>query len=107
MEAIDQKLAILLANQTHASTVRPPGPSMQPPEQHAAMQTGTPLISVNGYPPVGQMAVRGTPQPLILPFRQTAIGPYMNTMYLPTHPAGHTGSAPPMYMQVVPTAMGR
>ena len=107
MEAMDQKLAILLSNQTHASTVRPPGPSMQPPEQHAAMQAGTPLMSINGYPPVGQMAVGGTPQPLILPFRQNGIGPYMNTMYLPTHPAGQAGSAPPMYMQVVPTAMGR
>ena len=47
MEAMDQKLAILLSNQTHASTVRPPGPSMQPPEQHAAMQAGTPLMSIN------------------------------------------------------------
>ena len=45
MEAMDQKLAILY--QTHASTVRPPGPSMQPPEQHAAMQAGTPLMSIN------------------------------------------------------------
>ena len=45
-------------------------------------------MSTKGYHPVGQMEVRGTPQPLILPFSQTGIGPYMNTMYLPTHPAG-------------------
>ena len=107
MEAMDQKLEILLSNQTHATTVRPPGLSMQPPGQHAAMQTGTPLTGISGYPPVGQMAVGGTPQHLILPFSQTGIGPYMNTMYLPTHPASQAGSAPPMYMQVVPTAMDR
>ena len=68
MEAMDQKLAILLSNQTHASALRPPCTSMQPPEQHAAMQTRTPLTSINGYPPEGQMTVGGTPQPLILPF---------------------------------------
>ena len=107
MEAMDQKLEILLSNQIHATTVRPPGLSMQPPGQHAAMQTGTPLTSISGYPPVGQMGVGGTPQPLILPFSQTGIGQYMNTMYLPTHPAGQAGRAPPMYMQVVPTAMDR
>ena len=59
MEAMDQKLAILLSNQTHATTVRPPGLSMQPPGQHAAMQTGTPSTSIDGYPPVGHMAVGG------------------------------------------------
>ena len=84
-----------------------PGLSKQPPGQHAAMQTGTPLTSINVYPPMGHMAVGGTPQPLILPFSQTGLGPYMNTMYLPTHPASQASSAPPMYMQVVPTAMDR
>ena len=47
MEAMDNKLAIMLSNQNYTSTVRPPGSSMQPPEQHAAMQTGTSLYAIN------------------------------------------------------------
>ena len=47
MEAMDNKLAIMLSNQNYTSTVMPPGSRMQPPEQHAAMQTGTSLYTIH------------------------------------------------------------